>query len=645
MTAMPQPTAPKPSLERLDQLIRTHSYDTALEELLRILDLIQMNLGGLDGIDWYCPPQLTGTLAAGEYFCTRLAGLITILFTDREFILSDANAIRLFGLHKSIALVFAVSGYLNSDHILRTFDVTEDEHKRPNVVALPLDPSTILKFSTLYTAECSVDLALDMLWNFNANLCACLCLALQSPRINATPASYTNRHRILKWLPEKLFQLRDVESLPVAVLHDVYMHCSYDTDRDKHEVKKGLNDIIRRQIVKNGWQDRDTSTIGTVGGKPVMLVALEWFSGGHSIYRTHSTSLLAAKEHFHLIGVGTGNTVDDTGAAVFDEFHRLDLNRPLLDHLQDLRRLAEHYRPAVYYIPSLGMQLYTIYSSVTRLAPIQAFALGHPATSHSECMDYVIVEDDYVGSEACFSESLIRLPKDALPYVPSRLKQRQVQYHLRQRKPDIVRIGVATSIMKLNPVFLGACRKILDTARVRVHFHFATSMSVGIMHNHVTRVLHDYLGDAVTVHAQQPYDQYLETLARCDMLINPFPFGNTNGIVDMVTVGLVGVCKTGDEVHEHIDEGLFRRLGLPEWLIAHSEEEYVRNAVRLAENHEERLAMRRDIIEHNKLAALFSGNPRPLGQRLIAKVRELGLTETPITPGFELPAPMGDAHR
>ena len=51
------------------------------------------------------------------------------------------------------------------------------------------------------------------------------------------------------------------------------------------------------------------------------------------------------------------------------------------------------------------------------------------------------------------------------------------------------------------------------------------------------------------------------------MMVNPFPFGNTNGIIDMVTLGLVGICKTGAEVHEHIDEGLFKRLGLPEWLI------------------------------------------------------------------------------
>ncbi len=107
------------------------------------------------------------------------------------------------------------------------------------------------------------------------------------------------------------------------------------------------------------------------------------------------------------------------------------------------------------------------------------------------------------------------------------------------------------------------------------------------------------------------------------MMINPFPFGNTNGIIDMVTLGLVGICKTGDEVHEHIDEGLFKRLGLPKWLITQSADEYVACTIRLAENHEERLALRKYIIENNGLQTLFTGDARPMGQILSAKVKEL----------------------
>ncbi|MEN2907154.1 UDP-glucose:protein N-beta-glucosyltransferase [Mannheimia haemolytica] len=271
-------------------------------------------------------------------------------------------------------------------------------------------------------------------------------------------------------------------------------------------------------------------------------------------------------------------------------------------------------------MPSIGMDLTTIFASNTRLAPIQAVALGHPATTHSDFIEYVIVEDDYVGSESCFSEQLLRLPKDALPYVPSALAPQNVVYNLREN-PEVIHIGIASTTMKLNPYFLEALKAIRDRAKVKTHFHFALGQSSGITHPYVERFIKSYLGNDATAHPHSPYDEYLNILHNCDMMLNPFPFGNTNGIIDMVTLGLVGVCKTGPEVHEHIDEGLFKRLGLPNWLITQTAEEYVTQAIRLAENHEERLAIRRDIIENNKLQTLFSGDPRPMGQIFLAKVQ------------------------
>ena len=61
------------------------------------------------------------------------------------------------------------------------------------------------------------------------------------------------------------------------------------------------------------------------------------------------------------------------------------------------------------------------------------------------------------------------------------------------------------------------------------------------------------------VHKSAPNAVYMANINDCDMFANPFPFGNTNGIVDTVYCGLPGVCLIGDEVHEHIDKGMFTR--------------------------------------------------------------------------------------
>jgi len=329
--------------------------------------------------------------------------------------------------------------------------------------------------------------------------------------------------------------------------------------------------------------------------------------------------MIAARERFYLIGVGN-DTVDEAGQAVFDEFHVLEGNN-VVSKLDNLKDICEKSGAAIFYMPSIGMDLTAIFASNTRLAPVQVIALGHPATTHSDFIEYVIVEDDYVGSEKCFSEQLLRLPKDALPYVPSALAPQHVEYRLREN-PEVVNIGIASTTMKLNPYFLAALKAIRDRANVKVHFHFALGQSSGVTHPYVERFIKSYLGNDATAYPHAPYDQYLRILHNCDMMVNPFPFGNTNGIIDMVTLGLVGVCKTGAEVHEHIDEGLFKRLGLPEWLIANTVDEYVERAIRLAENHQERLELRRHIIENNGLQTLFTGDPSPMGKVLFEKFEE-----------------------
>lgn len=608
-----------PSVIQFEKAIREKNYEAACTELLDILNKIDTNFGDIEGIDFDYPQQLKTLMQERiVYFCTRMANAITQLFCDPQFSLSESGANRFFVVQRWLNLIFASSPYINADHILQTYNCNPE---RDSIYDIYLEPNknVLMKFAVLYLPESNVNLNLDTMWETDKNICGSLCFALQSPRFIGTPAAFSKRSTILQWFPAKLEQFHVLDDLPSNISHDVYMHCSYDTAENKHNVKKALNQVIRSHLLKCGWQDRQITQIGMRNGKPVMVVVLEHFHSSHSIYRTHSTSMIAAREQFYLIGLGN-NAVDQAGRDVFDEFHEFD-DSNILKKLAFLKEMCEKNDAAVLYMPSIGMDLATIFVSNARFAPIQVIALGHPATTHSEFIEYVIVEDDYVGSVSCFSETLLRLPKDALPYVPSSLAPTDVQYVL-QETPEVVNIGIAATTMKLNPYFLETLKTIRDRAKVKVHFHFALGQSIGITHPYVARFIRSYLGNDATAHPHLPYNRYLDILHNCDMMLNPFPFGNTNGIIDMVTLGLVGVCKTGPEVHEHIDEGLFKRLGLPEWLIADSVEDYIERAIRLAENHQERLALRRHIIENNGLKTLFSGDPSPMGKMLFAKLTE-----------------------
>jgi FkbM family methyltransferase len=236
-------------------------------------------------------------------------------------------------------------------------------------------------------------------------------------------------------------------------------------------------------------------------------------------------------------------------------------------------------------------------------------------------MDYVVVEEDYVGDPACFSEKLLKLPKDGMPYrAPTAMLELKLERGLLPPvAPGTVRVAVAATIIKLNPGFLGTCGEIVREAKVPVQFHFLVGQANGLTYPQVRNIVRRLVGKEAVVHQHQNYDRYMQVIADCDLFLNPFPFGNTNGIVDTVWAGLMGVNKTGPEVNEHIDQGMFTRLGFPTWMTAKTREEYKAAALRLIHDREERLALAAEFAGPKAIEKLiFEGRPQILGERIQA---------------------------
>ncbi len=253
-----------------------------------------------------------------------------------------------------------------------------------------------------------------------------------------------------------------------------------------------------------------------------------------------------------------------------------------------------------------------MFISNLRIAPVQIAALGHPATTHSQKIDFISVEEDFVGSESCFSEKLLKLPAHGQPYRPSAsLKDIEIAQTPADMNP--LRVAVAATTMKLNPRFLNACAQIQAKASTPFEFHFLVGQAQGLVYPQVKSLVHRYLPTAV-VHPHTPYSKYMNTMGGCSLFLSPFPFGNTNGIVDAITLGLPGVNLSGPEVFEHIDHGLFNRLGLPAWLTTFSVEDYVSAAVRLIDNAAERNALRQELLASKAVEKLFEGDASCFGK-------------------------------
>ena len=615
-------------LEDFEHAAYSRQHESAARMLVNLLSILDSSYG-VPGNQFQAQPLAGVSPDQREaHVGIRLASAISCLFSDKDFHFAPQSLTSLFTLQRWFATIFGSTGFVNADHVVRALNLAG----KGDLNHLEVKPEDLPKFCLLYLPDSEITLEIDKLWNANKYLAASLGMALLSPRFLGSPQAHGKREVLLPWLTTKLPEIESLDALPFGIMHDVYMHCSYADLPEKHAIKGSINVLIDRWLKSHSLLPLDTPVKKITKAskkeskesqeKPTMLVCMEWFNAGHSIYRTHSRTLEAAKELFHVVGMGLANATDSVGHAVFDEWVEIKPTS-LQEQIAQIRSEAEKREAQVFYMPSVGMFPLTMMLANIRLAPVMAMALGHPATSHSPHMDYVVVEADYVGDPKCFSEELLILPNDGMPYRPSGLASQTPELPIIRENPEVVDIVVAASAMKINPNFLQACREIARRSKVPVKFHFAVAFAQGMVFEQVKRVVSNVLGDSAIIYSHRGYTEYMEIVRKCDMFINPFPFGNTNGIIDTVTAGLVGVCKTGMEVNEHIDQGLFERFGLPNWMVTTDNESYINATVKLAENHELRNELRRKHAGPDKVQRIFQGRPEIMGQMLMERLSRL----------------------
>jgi hypothetical protein len=615
-------------LDDFEQCVYTREHDKATEQLTTLFALLQQKRGELDND--FCASGLADMPAAiqQQRFCTRAAAAVSALFADPAFRPSATVIQSLMSMQAWIASLFAATPFGNADAIARCLHRSWKGGSAAEGISSAAGQSSLEKFCVLYLSESNLTLELGDIWSRDPVAAASLALALLSSEFLGSASAHGKREALLEWLPGKLAQIGDLDALPTGVLHNAYMYCSYADTSRRHAIKADINVLVRRKLDELGLDDLEFPATAPAPSaartmqckrkkKPLMIVVLEWFGGAHSIYRTHSRTLAAARAHFEVVGFGFGYAVDETGRALFDRFIELKEPDYIGECLKTVRDFAQAEQADVLYMPSVGMFVLTVFMSNLRVAPLQIAALGHPATTHSQRIDYVSVEHDYVGDPACFSEKLLSLPPDGQPYVASSaLPPLAPAVPARRGTLDIV---VTASQMKLNPRFFDACRQIQARARTPVQFHLMTGARHGVLLEHMRRVVELALPGAI-VHGFHAYADYLARIHHSDLFVSPFPFGNTNGIVDAFTLGVPGVCKTGPEVFEHIDGALFARAGMPAWTVAASIDDYVNAAIRMIDEHGEREALRARLIETKAVERFFDGDPSVFGERVLELV-------------------------
>ena len=559
-----------------------------------------------------------------EHCYTRIANAIGALFLHPQFNEISYPAFKLFMmLHIWLSRIFQASSYHNADHIIAAFNTTSGEKK------ITFNGNDFRKVLLLYNPESGIKIdTILQFWPSDPMGVTSLMIALLSSPFCGSKRAHEKKQILLRELPKRLMEIQDPQELPLPILLcNTYMNCSYAEGLNKEDIKKTIHQLARQILASHEVEDFTPGelqqSVPKPGNLPTLVVMHEWMHCKSAMYRCYAPAIKSLKKHFNVIGVGRLYQIDEVGMALFDRHVALSADIPV--QIQEIYTIMRSVAPAVIYMPSIGMEVHTVLAASLRFAPLQIMSGGHPASTHSQGIDYIAVQEDVELTTSLFSEQPLYFPVSSFPMAdhPDLAEIKASQPERGAKLPgEPVIVAVSATSMKLSMPFLAACRSIRDQATQPLHFRFFLAEARGISYHYIKRIIHSFLGNGVSVFPVQDYKDYMRQLRECDLSLSPFPFGHTNTIYDCSHCGVVSICLDGPFFPQTNEKALFKRLGLPAELVTPSVEEYISRTVSLIDDHEKRSQLSQYIQTKVEESPFTQGEPEKFGDIVYQKYLE-----------------------
>lgn len=266
--------------------------------------------------------------------------------------------------------------------------------------------------------------------------------------------------------------------------------------------------------------------------------------------------------------------------------------RPLFDHWVDISTIDDGTAAAKIRADSIdilidlsghtGYQRLGVFSH--RPAPFQVSWLGYGDTTGLATMDALISDEvsSPPGSEAGFTERVVRLPLPRLPFTPPEDATPVLAGPSSRGEPFT--FGCFNNIAKLNNGVLDAWAKIFAAApEARLllkgrQFHHELPRQA-LLEGLVARGI---AADRIGFEGYTRRADYYEAFQRVDVALDPFPFNGGMSTLDALWMGVpVLSVATGGSLWARQGAMVLGALGLDEWL-ATDVDDYVDKAIRLA---------------------------------------------------------------
>jgi len=397
----------------------------------------------------------------------------------------------------------------------------------------------------------------------------------------------------------------------LVLITSAWMLCSYAGSPNKHTIKRLFNEALKGMARGWGLGDRPLPAKRVLKSRPRILFASEIMHSKHVQYRYFGQYLRQLRTRFELVLLTDVKEVDDHVSALFDAVLTFERGKP--KYLQKIHQMILDAAPDILFYPSVGMRHWGPLFANLRLAPIQLTALGHSASSFCEPIDYYLLEEGYVSDPALFGETVLTVPDDSLIF--ERMPGFTPPVPEIRPAPNPLRIVLPSNALKLNPGFLAVLARVRAGTKRPLEFHFlpnAHGLELSALNRTIQRML-----PGARVHGTLSYERYIGLISACDLNLSPFPFGGLHSVIDSLRQGLPVVAMDCPEPHGRTDAMLLRRLGMPEWLIATNEHDYVAAALRVIEDDALRVSLSEQALGIDVGNVMFGDATTPLRSEIV----------------------------
>jgi len=595
---------PNVQLEVFEKAVYSRDYEKSSELLVENLRKMK---SGAEFVGYSIDP------AVKKMLYTRLCAAIFSLLADPEYMLSQDGYNAIASEHAIMDLLFRSSAFGNSDHMLP--QVSADPSEKDQTKIIFKDAVGVAKYMITYSMRSGFVMNFEEAFKRNTQTMFSLYVGFLTMMVATSQTAQERRETLLGM--SHIFKDVVLTEQLISSMSDAYMYCSYAFREDKHDVKAVIHKLYARMMYAYGFKEPKFMK-KKAGVKPVIVIPVEWFTSLHAMYRCYVPVIRQLRTKFKLIGIGRPHSIDKDACKEFDGW--IDVPEENLV-LSNIAKQIVQAKPDIIYYPSLGMDLVWVALASVRLAPIQIMTLGHPASSQSEAIDYVICEEGEVADKKLFSEEVIELPENSLFSFVMRLDAELPEPFV-DENPEVIKIAIPAMVLKLNATFLSTLQEIERRSKRKIEFHFWPNMITTVLMQTASEV-REFLPTAL-IYERNQYNFYIRQLQACHIQLGTFPFGGTNSNLDCMLLGIPMICMDGKQPHERVDAKMQRKAGMPDWLIAHDREEYITSALRLIEDNDERVRLSRYLIEEAEIEKKFLGTtPDHLKTAFVDAVWEL----------------------